>query len=125
MSAASTEQLARVAQALSSPTRLRIVQLLRGRALCVNALSARLDVTQGAVSQHLRILKDAGLVTAQRRGCFIHYRLNEPAMSTCRAALDRLLSVPAARKAKTQSQCTPGRRTLCVAKRKPARSRKT
>ena len=45
-----------------------MVQLLKNRVLCVGALSAQLNVTQGAVSQHLRILRDADLVVPEKRG---------------------------------------------------------
>lgn len=87
------EQLARIMKVLSVGTRVRIVQLLKGRALCVGALAAQLDVTQGAVSQHLRILRDAGLVAAEKRGYFVHYRLNGPALAECRDQLCGLLDV--------------------------------
>jgi DNA-binding transcriptional ArsR family regulator len=75
------KELARLLKVLSVEARVRIVQLLKGRALCVSALAARLDVTQGAVSQHLRIMRDAGLVIDEKRGCFVHYRLNEDILS--------------------------------------------
>ena len=58
-------------------TRVRIVCLLKERALCVNALATRLGVSQSAVSQHLRILRHAGLVIPDKRGYWVHYRLNE------------------------------------------------
>ena len=86
------EELARLLKVLSVGTRVRIVRLLAGRALCVNALAARLDVTQGAVSQHLRVMRDAGLVIDDRRGCFVHYRLNEDALAAWRGEIDRLLA---------------------------------
>jgi len=76
---------------LSVPARVRIVQLLKGRALCVNALTARLDMTQGAVSQHLRIMRDAGLVIDEKRGYFVHYRLNEEALGEWQEQVGRLL----------------------------------
>jgi len=57
--------LSRLLKVLSVETRVRIVQLLKGRALCVNALASRLDVTPGAVSQHLRIMRDADPPFAQ------------------------------------------------------------
>jgi len=44
--------------------------------MCVNALACSLKMTAAAVSQHLRILREAELVTPERRGYFIHYRLN-------------------------------------------------
>ncbi len=85
------KSLSRLLKVLSVETRVRIVQLLKGRALCVNALASRLDVTQGAVSQHLRIMRDAGLVIDEKRGYFVHYRLNEDTLAAWRAEIDRLL----------------------------------
>ena len=69
-------QLAAMFKCLSVDTRLRIVHLLHGRTLCVGALAARLGVTPAAVSQHLRILREADLVVSEKRGYFVHYRLN-------------------------------------------------
>ena len=45
-------------------------------ALCVNALASRLDVSQSAVSQHLRVLRHTGLVKSERRGSSVHYLLD-------------------------------------------------
>jgi ArsR family transcriptional regulator len=70
-------KLSRIFKVLSVEVRVRIIQLLKDGALCVGALSARLGVTQGAVSQHLRILRDAELVVPEKRGYYVHYRLNE------------------------------------------------
>ncbi|MFW6155629.1 MAG: ArsR/SmtB family transcription factor [Planctomycetota bacterium] len=84
--------MARLLKVLSVETRVRIVQLLKGRAMCVNALAARLDVTQGAASQHLRIMRDAGLVIDDRRVYFVHYRLNEDTLAAWREEIDRLLN---------------------------------
>lgn len=74
-------KLARIFKILSVDTRIRIIQLLKDRALCVGALSAQIGITQGAVSQHLRVLRDADLVIAERRGYYIHYRLNEEVLT--------------------------------------------
>ena len=93
------QQTADLFKVLSSGTRLRILGMLRSRALCVGALATRLDVTQGAVSQHLRILRDAGLVVADKRGNFVHYRLNERAIDRLRRAVDTVLTVPSRREA--------------------------
>lgn len=75
-------------RALSLDSRLRIVQLLSQRTLCVGAISNLLGISAGAVSQHLRVLKDAGLVRAQRRGYFIHYAVVADAAARCRAAIE-------------------------------------
>ena len=74
------KDMARVFKALSDETRLRLLSLLAEQgpdgALCVGALSRRLGVSQSAVSQHLGALRMAGLVVDQRRGYFVHYRVN-------------------------------------------------
>jgi ArsR family transcriptional regulator len=79
MTADDIEKLADIFKALSDPTRLRLVKMLSGKrgALCVNALSHMLGVTQSAVSQHLRVLRQAGLVRGERRGNFVHYALDQ------------------------------------------------
>jgi len=115
------KDLARLLKVLSVDTRVRIVQLLKGRALCVNALAGRLDVTQGAVSQHLRVMRDAGLVMDEKRGYFVHYRLNEETLAAWREEIDKLLNphVGVRKDAKGASKCAAAMR-----RRKAARSRK-
>jgi DNA-binding transcriptional ArsR family regulator len=71
-----SEKLARMFKVLSVDTRVRMIDLLKNRSLCVNALARELKITPAAVSQHLRILRDAGLVIADKRGYFVHYRIN-------------------------------------------------
>ncbi len=86
-----TKKLTRIFKALSSETRVRIVRLIKERALCVNALAARLDVTPAAVSQHLRILREAGLIVAEKRGYYVHYQVNKKELGRWRKAVDALL----------------------------------
>lgn len=86
-----TERIARLLKVLSVGTRVRIMQLLKGRALCVNGLVAQLGVTQGAVSQHLRCMREAGLVIDERCGFHVHYRLNEDLLAVWRGEIERLL----------------------------------
>lgn len=76
---------------LSVESRLRMLLLLRQRNLCVGALACRLGLTQGAVSQHLKILRDAGLVTAERDGYYVHHRVGEQALAQLRRELDGML----------------------------------
>ncbi len=94
-------KLARISKALSVEARVRIVQLLKERSLCVGALSARLGITQGAVSQHLRILRDAELVIAEKRGYYVHYRLNSRTVARWRKTILGLLSTDPENNGKT------------------------
>jgi DNA-binding transcriptional ArsR family regulator len=86
-----TEKLARMFKVMSVDTRVRMIQLLKRRSLCVNALASSLELTAAAVSQHLRVLRDAGIVTADKRGYFVHYRINETALARWREAANGLL----------------------------------
>ena len=85
-------KVTKVFRALSVETRVRIVQLLKERTLCVNALAMRLGVTPAAVSQHLRVLRDADLVIPDKRGYYVHYQINEKTLEAWRDLADRLLS---------------------------------
>jgi len=92
---AHAQKLAKVFRALSADTRVRIVQLLKERSLCVNALAARLAVTPAAVSQHLRVLRDADLVLADRRGYYVHYKVNAKTLAVWKDLADELLGADA------------------------------
>jgi DNA-binding transcriptional ArsR family regulator len=73
--------IARIFKVLSVDTRVRIVGLLKSDVLCVGALADRLDVSPPAVSQHLRVLRDADVVVSEKRGNYVHYRVNEETLA--------------------------------------------
>ena len=62
-------------KALSDQTRLRLVDILLTHDLCVGALASRLGISKPAVSQHLKILRKAGLVKGEKRGYWTHYTI--------------------------------------------------
>ena len=70
-------QAAEIFRALADPTRLRILSALVGRELCVHQLARAVGMSQPAVSHHLRILRHMRLVSHQRRGRHIFYRLDD------------------------------------------------
>ncbi|MFP4520709.1 MAG: ArsR/SmtB family transcription factor [Fibrobacterota bacterium] len=76
-----TEKAARIFKALSVETRIRMIELLKDRALCVNALANKLGISPAGVSQHLRILRDAGAVIADKKGYYVHYRVDETTLA--------------------------------------------
>lgn len=86
-----TEKAARVFKVLSVETRVRMIELLKRRSLCVKALAKTLNITPAAVSQHLRVLRDADLVTADKQGYFVHYRVNENTLADWSQTAKRIL----------------------------------
>jgi DNA-binding transcriptional ArsR family regulator len=67
----------RVFEALSSTVRRKILAYLAHAELTAGEIAARFDISKSAVSQHLSILENAGLVASEKRGQFVHYRLIE------------------------------------------------
>ena len=67
----------RAFHALSDPTRLQLLALLRNGERCVCELTEALGAAQSRLSFHLGVLKDAGLVLDRREGRWVHYRLNQ------------------------------------------------
>lgn len=84
----SQTECARALRALAQPVRLSIVSALAGGELCVCELERVLGMTQPAVSQHLKVLRAAGLVTERREGQWALQSLNT-------AALERVLATVA------------------------------
>ena len=66
-------ELLQVLKALSDETRYKLVNLLLKHDLCVGALAVRLNISEAAVSQHLKVLRDADIVKGDKRGYFTHY----------------------------------------------------
>ena len=85
------KQVADIFQTLSVESRVQIVLLLKERSLCVNALAARLRISTAAVSQHLRILRQANVVIADKRGNFVHYRLNAETLAAWKSVVEVVL----------------------------------
>lgn len=65
----------KIFQALADPSRRAIYESLMGGEAAVKDLTARFDISQPAISQHLAILKDAGLVISRREGRCVYYRV--------------------------------------------------
>lgn len=74
--------------AFADPTRQAVLNLLRTRPSTVGELADRLPVSRPAVSQHLQVLKTAGLVDEERRGTRHYFRLNPKSLAELRAHID-------------------------------------
>lgn len=76
---------------LGVETRVRVVELLKSKGpLGVKNMAEVLGITPAAVSQHLKVLRHAGLVRNERRGYWIPYWIDEEALENCRRMLDEV-----------------------------------
>ncbi len=78
LSAADAASLAASFKAVADPTRLRLLSLIAahdGGEACVCDLTGEFDLSAPTISHHLKVLREAGLVTSERRGTWVHYRV--------------------------------------------------
>ena len=95
------ERGARLFHALSDQTRLSILQRLRFGERCVCDLTDALDAAQSRLSFHLKVLKDAGLVTDRRDGRWMYYTLNTDALAEVTELVEAMASAPTAAERRT------------------------
>jgi ArsR family transcriptional regulator, arsenate/arsenite/antimonite-responsive transcriptional repressor len=82
------DQLAAQFKALADPTRIAIINCLSAAGeVCVCNLTDTFELSQPTISHHLKILREAGLVTSSRRGTWAYYRLVPEAVAALRGAL--------------------------------------
>lgn len=78
-----------ILKALAVETRVRIIDLLKSKGpLGAKNIAEMIGITPAAVSQHLKILRQAGLVRSERKGYWIPYAIDEEALESCRQILN-------------------------------------
>ena len=90
LSPSGADELAPLFKAVADPMRLRLLSLIachEGGESCVCDLTAAFDVTAPTISYHLRILREAGLISAERRGTWVYYRIEPAVMARMSAVL--------------------------------------
>jgi ArsR family transcriptional regulator, arsenate/arsenite/antimonite-responsive transcriptional repressor len=118
----SLSQLADLMGVLGVESRLRIITLLRDyESLCVNALACRLNISQSAVSQHLRILHLKGFVTSLRDGYYTHYQLNRNKLDS---SIELLSKLAVRNEPANAEKCNSKGEKPCAEKKVSARNRK-
>ncbi len=86
-------ELISILKALSDDTRYNLVNLLLKHDFCVGALATRLNISESAVSQHLKILRDAGIVRGDKRGYYTHYYVDREILKQAAGQLLKLSKV--------------------------------
>lgn len=87
-------KLAEFYKALGDETRLKIIQMLAEKEMCVCEVIDRLNLSQPAISHHLKILRQAGLVQDTKEGKWVYYALKESAFKDYNAELNKILTGP-------------------------------
>lgn len=83
-------ELARVFKAMGDPVRLRLLSLIashEGGEACVCDLTGVFDLTGPTISHHLKVLRESGLISGERRGTWVYYRIEPDALRRVAALL--------------------------------------
>jgi ArsR family transcriptional regulator, arsenate/arsenite/antimonite-responsive transcriptional repressor len=67
----------RVMKTLSDPNRIKIIKMLQHKTMCVCEMQSALQISQPAVSKHLKLLEDAGLISSRKDGLWVNYHLTD------------------------------------------------
>lgn len=89
---AETTHLLTGLKAMAEETRWGLIRLLLEQEWCGRALSQHLGITEAAVSQHLKILREAGLVEGEKRGYWVHYSVKKEALEGIIGEIRKILS---------------------------------
>jgi len=82
-----------VLKAIADDTRLKIIRLLLQHNYCVGALARRLELTEAAISQHLKVLREADLLVGERRGHFMHYDVDRKQLRALISEFEELAAI--------------------------------
>lgn len=99
------EARARIMKAMAHPTRLFIIDELSRGERCVAELTGMVDADISTVSKHLSVLKNAGLVTDEKRGTSIYYHLRVPCVMDFMSCVEAVLEANAEDHAKIYRMC--------------------
>ena len=77
-------------KAVGDETRLRMITLLLENRFCMRALARQLSLGEAAVSQHMKVLREEGLVQGTKKGRFMHYEVNRQALCGLAKTLETL-----------------------------------
>ncbi|NLJ70069.1 MAG: winged helix-turn-helix transcriptional regulator [Clostridiaceae bacterium] len=101
----------KVLKAIADESRMSILKLLLKHNYCVRALANELQLTEATISQHLKVLREAGLLVGEKRGYFMHYSVE-------REVLHELAKKIEALAATKREACQPEKRDDCPADEK-------
>jgi DNA-binding transcriptional ArsR family regulator len=89
-----TTEFVHILKTLSDETRFQLIKLLLTHDFCVGALAQHLRVSEAAVSQHLKLLREAGLVKGEKRGYWTHYMVEKNKLNELADVLKELTNLP-------------------------------
>ena len=86
-------ELTKILKAIADETRFKIITLLLQHNYCVRALARKLNLSESAISQHIKVLKEAGLLTGVKKGYYIHYDVDREILHKLASKIKELADI--------------------------------
>jgi ArsR family transcriptional regulator len=80
-------------KAIADDTRMNILTLLLRHNYCVRALANELKLTEATISQHLKVLREAGLLVGEKRGYYMHYTVERSVLQDLASEIESLVTI--------------------------------
>ncbi len=108
----------KILKAIADETRMNILNLLLRHNYCVRALASELKLSEATISQHLKVLREAGLLVGEKKGYFMHYAVERSVLRELAKEIEALADIE-------HKACLPEEREDCPAEEKSACSKKS
>lgn len=102
-----------VLKAIADDTRMKILSLLLKHNYCVRALAKEVELSESTVSQHLKVLREAGLLIGDKRGYFMHYTVDRSVLHELAKEIEALANIEQVACSQEQDDCTSASSTKC------------
>jgi ArsR family transcriptional regulator len=104
-----------ILKVLADDTRLKIVELLLRHNYCVRALARKICVSEAAVSQHLKILREANLLVGEKKGYYMHYDVDRKILHELAQEIDSFVAIEREVCTQNDGKCTTEEKGKCHA----------
>ena len=102
-----------VLKSISDETRMKILTLLLKHNYCVRALARKLKLTEATISQHLKVLREAGLLIGEKRGYFMHYDVERAVLHELAGEIETLTAIERETCTPEMGGCEPSEQANC------------
>ncbi|MGI6585153.1 MAG: winged helix-turn-helix transcriptional regulator [Gracilibacteraceae bacterium] len=86
-------EVTKILKAIADETRFKILTLLLQHNYCVRALSKKLELSESAISQHIKVLREAGLLIGVKKGYYIHYDVDRGTLRELSSRIEELAAI--------------------------------
>jgi len=102
-----------VLKAIADETRMKILSLLLRHNYCVRALARNLELSESTISQHLKVLREAGLLVGEKRGYFMHYDVERKVLHELAGEIEELAVIEREACTPEMGGCQPSEQANC------------